>query len=172
MSVRSVELLMAVALALLSVGIMIKATDGLSIWWVPGTGPGSGVWPFWLSAMMLVSCLVIIVRWFLGVTPQSRSREPFMDVHGATVVGITVSALFMLILGMYLIGIYFSMILFLIFYLRVLGRHTWVLSAALTIGIPVFVFFLFEYALTIPLPKGEWIPDQVYIPLYRIMYGY
>lgn len=172
MTVRAAELLMAIVLALMSVGIMVKATDGLSIWWVPGRGPGSGVWPFWLSAMMLVSCLVIIVRWFLGVTPQSRSREPFMDSHAAVIVGVTIAALFLLILGMYAIGIYFSMILFLLFYLRVLGKHSWLLTVSLMLGIPVFVFFLFEYALTIPLPKGAWIPDQVYIPLYRIMYGY
>lgn len=172
MSVRAVELLMAVALALLSIGIMVKATDGLSIWWVPGTGPGSGVWPFWLSLLMLLSCLTIIVRWFLGVTPQSRSTEVFMDSHAAQVIGITVAALFMLILGMYYIGIYFALILFLLFYLRVLGGHSWLLTLVLMLGIPAFLFFFFEYALTIPLPKGEWIPSQVYLPLYRIMYGF
>ncbi len=102
MTVRSVELLMAVVLALLSIAIMVKATDGLSIRWVPGTGPGSGVWPFWLSALMLLSCLTTILMF----------------------------------------------------------------------GIPIFIFFFFEYLLTIPLPKGEWIPDQVYLPLYRIMYGF
>jgi putative tricarboxylic transport membrane protein len=172
MSVRAVELLMAVALALLSIAFMIKATDGLSIWWVPGIGPGSGVWPFWLSLLMLLSCLTIILRWFLGVTPQSRSTELFMDRHAAQVVGITVAALFLLILGTYYIGIYFSLILFLLFYLRVLGGHTWLLTITLMLSIPVVIFFFFEYALTIPLPKGGWIPDQVYIPLYRIMYGY
>ncbi len=172
MSVRSVELTMAVALALLSLGFMVKATDGLAIWWVRGVGPGSGVWPFWLSALMLLSCLVIIVRWFLGATPQSRSHEPFMDRHAAYVVGTTIAALFMLILGMTFIGIYFSLIFFLMFYLRVLGGHSWVLTGTLMLAIPIVVFFFFEYALTIPLPKGEWIPDQVYIPLYRIMYGY
>lgn len=172
MTVRSVELLMAVVLALLSIAIMVKATDGLSIRWVPGTGPGSGVWPFWLSLLMLLSCLTTIVRWFMGATPQSRSTEMFMDRHTVQVVGITVAALFMLILGMYFIGIYFSLIFFLLFYLRVLGGHTWKLTATLMFGIPIFIFFFFEYLLTIPLPKGEWIPDQVYLPLYRIMYGY
>jgi putative tricarboxylic transport membrane protein len=171
-TVRSVELLMAVVLALLSIAIMVKATDGLSIWWVPGTGPGSGVWPFWLSALMLLSCLMTIVRWFMGATPQSRSTEMFMDRHTVQVVGITVVALFLLILGMHFIGIYFSLIFFLLFYLRVLGGHTWKLTTILMLGIPIFIFFFFEYLLTIPLPKGEWVPDQVYLPLYRLMYGF
>ncbi len=172
MTVRSVELLMAVVLSLLSIAIMVKATDGLSIRWVPGTGPGSGVWPFWLSALMLLSCLTTIVRWFLGMTAQSQSTEPFMDRQAVQVIGVTVAALFMLILGMHYIGIYFSLVFFLLFYLRILGGHTWTLTTVLMLGIPVFIFFFFEYLLTIPLPKGEWIPDQVYLPLYRIMYGF
>jgi putative tricarboxylic transport membrane protein len=172
LTIRSAELLMALALALLSIGFMVKATDGLSIWWVPGTGPGSGVWPFWLSLLMLLSCISIAVRWFFGVTPQSRSTEMFMDRHAVQIVGVTVAALFMLILGMYFIGIYFSLIFFLFFYLRILGGHSWKLTIVLMLGIPIFIFFFFEYLLTIPLPKGEWIPDRVYIPLYRIMYGY
>lgn len=172
MTVRAAELTMAIALALLSIAIMFKATDGLSIWWVPGIGPGSGVWPFWLSLLMLLSCLTIIGRWFRGSTPQSRSTEPFMDRHAVQVIGVTVAALFLLILGTYFIGIYFSLMLFLLFYLRALGGHTWSLTISLVLGIPAFLFFFFEYALTIPLPKGEWIPDAVYIPLYRIIYGY
>lgn len=172
MSVRAAELLMAIGLALLSIGFMVKSTDGLSIWWVPGRGPGSGVWPFWLSLLMLLSCLTIVVRWIRGVTPQSRSSEPFMDRHTVQVIGVTVAALFLLILGMYFIGIYFSLIFFLFFYLRIVGRHSWTLTIVMMLATPVFVFFLFEYALTIPLPKGEWIPDQVYIPIYRIIYGY
>jgi putative tricarboxylic transport membrane protein len=172
MTVRAAELLMAIFLALISVGIMVKSTDGLSIWWVRGQGPGSGVWPFWLSGLMLLSCLVIIARWFTGATPQSRSTEPFMDRHAAQIIGVTVAALFFLILGMYFIGIYFSLILFLLFYLKVLGGHGWGLTAVLMLAIPIVIFFFFEYLLTIPLPKGEWIPDQVYVPLYRIMYGY
>lgn len=169
MSVRMAELLMAVAMALLSIGFMVKSTDGLSIWWVPGKGPGSGVWPFWLSFLMLLSCIAIIIRWFLRATPQSRSQELFMDRHAVEVVGITVAALFLLILGSHYIGIYFSLFAFLFFYLRILGRHSWSLSIALTLGIPAGVFMLFEYALTIPLPKGG--SERLFFPLYKLMYG-
>jgi putative tricarboxylic transport membrane protein len=172
MTVRSAELLMAIALAILSVAFMLKSTEGLSIWWVPDQGPGSGVWPFWLSLMMLVSCLVIALRWFMGLSPQSRSHEPFMDADAVRIIGTTIAALFLLILCTYFIGIYFSLALFLLFYLKVMGRDSWTLTVIMMLSTPVLIFFFFEYALTIPLPKGEWIPDEVYDPLYRIMYGY
>lgn len=169
MSVRQAELLMAIALALLSIVFMIKSTDGLSIWWVPEKGPGSGAWPFWLSLLMLLSCLTIIVRWVMRVTPQSRSEEPFMDRHAVQLLGTTVAALFLLILGMRYIGIYFSLVLFLIFYLRVLGRHSWALAVSLAGAIPVAVFMLFEWALTIPLPKG--MSERLFFPIYKLMYS-
>lgn len=169
MTVRMAELAMAVAMALLSVVIMIKSTDGLSIWWVPEKGPGSGVWPFWLSFLMLLSCLAIIFRWYRGVTPQSRSTEPFMDRHAVQVLGVTVAALFFLILGAGIIGIYFSLFAFLFFYIKIVGRHSWVLSITLTGLLPVGVFILFEYALTIPLPKGY--TEQLFFPIYKLMYG-
>lgn len=169
MTVRTAELVMATALALLSVIFMLKSVDGLSIWWVPEKGPGSGVWPFWLSFLMLLSCLTIIFRWVRRTTPQSRSDEPFMDRHAVQLLGTTVAALFLLILGTAYIGIYFSLFAFLFFYLKILGRHSWSLSLALTGAIPVGVFLLFEYALTIPLPKG--MSEPLYFPLYKIMYS-
>lgn len=168
MSVRRAELLMAIALALLSILFMVKSTDGLSIWWVPEKGPGSGAWPFWLSLLMLLSCLTMIVRWFMRVTPQSRSEEPFMDRHAVQQLGTVVAALFLLILGTGYIGIYFSLFLFVFFYVKILGGHSWLLSVALTLLIPVGIFLLFEYALTIPLPKG--ISEPLFYPIYRIIY--
>ena len=86
MTVRTAELLMAILLALCSIGLMIKSAE-LRIGWVPERGPGSGAWPFWLSAGMLLTCIATIVRWFKGVTPESRNLEPYMTRETAVVVG-------------------------------------------------------------------------------------
>ena len=168
MTVRTAELLVAVLLAVLSIGIMIKSTDGLSIGWVPDAGPGSGVWPFWLSTGMLLSCLVTIARWFLRITPESRSQEAFLSAEAAQIVGITIAALFLLLLGTHFIGIYFSICLFLIFYLRFLGGHSWILTLTLAVAAPIGLFFFFEGALIMPLPKGY--SEPLFYPLYDIIY--
>ena len=168
MKVRTVELLMAVALALVSIAIMIKSTDGLAIYWVPEKGPGSGVWPFYLSAGMLVSCLMVVYQWFRRSTPESRSDELFMDPDTVRIIGITVAALFLLLLGTHIIGLYFSMMLFLIFYLRFLGRHTWLLTLILSLATPIALFFFFEGALVIPLPKA--FSEPLFYPLYDFIY--
>src|ERR687898_2649592 len=165
MTVRTAELLMGIALTLASIAFMYKSTDGLSIWWVPGTGPGSGAWPFWLSFIMFLSCLAIVVRWFMRVTPQSRSEAIFMDSGAVRLLGITVAALAALLLGTQFIGIYLSLIVFLLFYLRLLGGHSWTTSVSLMLAIPVGIFVFFEYLLVIPLPKG--ISEPLFYPVYE-----
>lgn len=167
MTVRTAELVMAVALALLSLGFMIKSLE-LPVGWVPGRGPGSGAWPFWLSAGMLAASLMTIVRWFLRATPESRSTEPYMSRMAVSMVGTAVAALLALLIGIHFIGIYFSLILFLIFFIRIMGRQSWPTTLAISLLTPVFVFCLFEWALTIPLPKAY--SEPLFYPIYDLIY--
>lgn len=167
-SVRTMELLVAVALALCSIAIMVKSTDGLAIGWIRGSGPGAGMWPFWLSTGMLLCCVTIIFRWFMRATPQARSSEPFMTMRTAQMLGTTVAALLLMLLATPVISIYFALLGFLFFYFRMLGGHGWLLSIVLTLAIPTVIFFFFEGALKIPLPKG--MVEPVFYPLYDIIY--
>jgi hypothetical protein len=167
MTVRTAELLMAILLALLSVGFMVKSTE-LSIGWVPGRGPGSGVWPFWLSTGMLGATLLTIVRWFMKATPESRSTEAYMSKSAVSIVGTSVAALIGLLVGIHYIGIYFSLILFLVFFIRIMGRQSWLTTLAISLLTPVFIFCLFEWALTIPLPKG--LSEPLFYPIYDLIY--
>lgn len=168
MKVRTAEILAAVTLAAVSAAIMIKSATELSIGWHPETGPGSGVWPFWLSSGMLATSVWTIVRWCRRVTPESRSDRLFMTRQAEQKVGITVTALFVLLLGTHVIGLYFSIVIFLIFYLRFLGRRTWLLTLVLATATPTALFFFFEGALVIPLPKGY--SEPLFYPLYDIIY--
>jgi putative tricarboxylic transport membrane protein len=167
MTVRTAELLMAIALTLLSVAFMVKSAE-LSIGWVPGRGPGAGAWPFWLSLGMLATCLATIYRWFKGVTPESRSTEVFMTKGAVSIVGTAVAALTALLIGIQTIGIYFSLILFLLFFIRIVGRHSWLTALGIALLTPVFIFCLFEWALTIPLPKG--LSEPLFYPIYGLIY--
>lgn len=167
MTVRTAELLIAVALALLSLGFMVKSAE-LAIGWLPGRGPGAGAWPFWLSAGMLATCLITIVRWFLRATPESRSSELYMSRSAVSIVGAAVAALFALLIGTRYIGLYISLILFLIFFVRIMGRHSWVTTFGIALLTPVAIFSLFEWALRIPLPKA--LSEPLFYPIYDLIY--
>jgi hypothetical protein len=85
------------------------------------------------------------------------------------VVGTSAGAILMLLIATHLIGIYGALVLFLLFYIRFVGRHSWIVTILLTIGIPIFVFCLFEWALKIPLPKS--ISEPLFYPIYELMYS-
>ena len=168
MTVRTAELVMAIFMALCSIGLMVKSAE-LNIGWVPERGPGAGAWPFWLSAGMLLCCLITLYRWIRRITPESRNLNLYMTHETVVVVGTSAGAILFLLSATHFIGLYMSLMFFLLFYLRVIGRHTWKLTATLTISIPVFIFCLFEWALKIPLPKA--ITEPWFYPIYDLMYS-
>ena len=168
MTVRTAELIMAIAMILASIGLMLKSSQN-AIGWVPGKGPGAGAWPFWLSSILFLSSVLTFWRWLRGITPESKNLEPFIHKDGLYIVGVTVGGLVFLLGATHIIGIYFALMIFFGFYLRVVGGHTWTLTAAFMVGVPVFIFSLFEWALTIPLPKAY--SEPLFYPIYGLMYG-
>jgi hypothetical protein len=167
MTVRTAEIVMAILMAALSVAFMVKSAE-LNIGWVQDRGPGSGAWPFWLSTGMLICCLLTIWRWFNRATPESRSTDPFIPRSALLMVLLTVGGLATLLLLTQWIGIYFALILFLLFYIKGMGGHGWGVTLALVVAVPVVVFCLFEWALTIPLPKG--ISEPLFYPISDLIY--
>lgn len=167
MTVRAAELLMAILCALGAIALMVKSAE-LNIGWIEGRGPGSGAWPFWLSAGMLMASITIGIRWYLHITPESRSGESFMDRSTVTIVGISAGAILFLLIFTHLVGIYIALAGFLVFYLRFVGRHSWRLTTILALAIPIVVFCLFEWALKIPLPKS--ITETWFYPIYDLIY--
>ena len=66
----------------------------------------------------------------------------------------------------HLIGVYGAIPLYLVFYVRFMGRHSWTTTGALAIATPVVAFFFFEIALRKTLPKG--FTEPLFYPLYDI----
>ena len=155
MSTRTAELLMGFSLLIFSAGLMWSIYfDGLNIGWVDGRGPGAGVWPFWLSFGMALTSIWTIVRWFRQTTPESRNHSPYIQSEPFALVAISLIALTAMIFLVSIVGTYISVALFLGFYMRFVGKHTWPLTIVLVIGSMVFIYFLFEWQLTKYLPKG------------------
>lgn len=162
---RIAELVMAVVMAVFSVYLMWKSAE-LPIGWLPGEGPGGGAFPFWLSVGMLICCVVIIGRWIAKVSPLSRSTETFMTPRTVKWFLLVAGSLTAMIGLIHIIGVYGAVPLFLIFYVRFLGRHSWRTAGALAIFTPVVTFFFFEIALKKTLPKG--FTEPLFYPLYDI----
>ncbi|HKI99743.1 MAG TPA: tripartite tricarboxylate transporter TctB family protein [bacterium] len=162
---KRMDAIVAAVLAAFSAYMMWKSTE-LPIGWIHDYGPGGGAFPFWLSAAMLVCTLIILVRTGLGLTPESQSDAPFF-VDGEArrlvlIVGAALTIMIVLTSGIYIgevtilpaVGVYVAIPLFMIFYMRYLGHHSWPLVLAISILTPVVTFLFFEKLLLILLPKG------------------
>ena len=162
---RIAELVMALVMAAFSIYLMWKSAE-LPIGWIEDEGPGGGFWPFWLAAIMLICCLWTIVRWARRLTPPSRSDEPYLDSYAIKIFFLVAGSLAITIGLIHIVGVYFAVPVFLIFYLRVMGQHRWLTTLAISISTPVVIFFFFDVALRIVLPKGY--SEPLFYPLYDI----
>lgn len=165
MSVRVAELAMAILMGVFSLYLMYKSAE-LPIGWIPEEGPGGGAWPFWLSVMMLLSCVGIIVNWVRRKGAVAVFEEPYIERDILIEVGLVALSLIVTVGLFSLIGVYGALPLFLLFYLRFLGNHSWKLSVLFAVLIPIVTFFFFEITLKITLPKG--FTEPLFYPLYRI----
>lgn len=162
---RRAEIVTAALMALFSVYLMVKSAE-LPIGWIEDEGPGGGAFSFWLAAVMLLCCVWIAVNWVRRKSPQSVSSEPYMDSTAQKkflLVGGGVTAMIALV---HVIGIYGAVPVFLIYYIRFLGRHAWSTTILISASAPVATFFFFDVTMRIVLPKGYLEP--LFIPLYDI----
>lgn len=167
MTVRTAEILMAIFLTAASVALMVKSADN-NIGWISGSGPGAGAWPFWMAGGMLLCSIWTAIRWLRKTTPESTNEEMFMGRGTVKIIGITLAALILFLAGTHIIGMFITGAIFMFFYVRILGRHSWPVSIALTVAVPVFMFCFFEWALKVPLPKGY--SEPLFYPLYGLIY--
>lgn len=162
---RRAELIAALVLALLSIVFMVKSAE-LPVLWIRGLGPGAGAFPFWLSLGMLLCCIWIVVNWFRRATPPSQSEETFFEGNGVRLFVVGAGSLAVMIGLIHFVGVYVSIPLYLLFYLRWVGRHSWPMTSVIAVATPVITFFFFEIALNITLPKG--VTEPLFYPLYDI----
>jgi hypothetical protein len=150
---RAAELITASVLMLLG-GIVIFDAVRLGFSW--GTdGPQAGFFPFWLATIMVVITAVIFLQAW-----RSRTDQPFVTWERfvpVLKVLLPIAAFIILTdppgpwrgLGLYVAGG-----LYLGFYMRWVGRHSWLSVLALSTAVPLIAFFVFDKWFLVPMPKG------------------
>ena len=66
----------------------------------------------------------------------------------------------------HLVGFYVAMFVFLFYYIRFVGGHSWSTTLSISLAIPTIGFFFFDVAMRIVLPKGY--SEPLFIPLYDL----
>jgi putative tricarboxylic transport membrane protein len=144
---RTVDVLTAVVLMLLG-GVVIADSVRLGIGW--GTdGPKSGFFPFWLALLMLAACALILVQ-----SIRRKSSAPFVTREQLSPVLKVLWPAAAAVALMQFVGLYVASALYMAFYMRLVGRHGWLVVIGLAVLVPVVTFFVFETWFLVPMPKG------------------
>ena len=126
---RRAEIITAFILGVLSIYLMWKSGEAPdwnpdiarfdNIGLIDGEGPGSGFWPFWLSAIMLICSIWIGVNWYRRTSPPSQSEEEFLDGYGRRMLFVVGGGLLGFLILIEIAGFYaaiwFSNFMFLLF---------------------------------------------------------
>jgi len=149
MGTRWPELGTAAVLALVAL-VVIGDSLRVGIGWADD-GPRGGYFPFYVGLLLLGASLAIAV----GTLRRWRQADPVFaqraQLRSVAAVLLPMVAYVALIAGL---GIYAASALLIGWFMRRHGRYGWGPTAAVSIGVPLLVFAVFEKWFLVPLPKG------------------
>jgi putative tricarboxylic transport membrane protein len=99
--------------------------------------------------LLIVMCAAILVQ-----AAQSGASRPFVRRDS---IGPVLKVLWPAVAAVVLmqwIGLYVASVLYTGFYMRWIGRHSWLAVVAVAVGFPLAAFFIFEKWFLVPMPKG------------------
>jgi len=144
---RTADIITASLLTALGFLVLGEAVR-LGFRWGPD-GPQSGFFPFWLAVILIAHSVAVIVR-----AIRRHSPVPFASSEQLrSVLTVAVPAALMVLVTQFL-GLYVASALYLGFYIRRVGRHSWATALGLALCLPLVTFVVFERWFLVPLPKG------------------
>jgi putative tricarboxylic transport membrane protein len=145
---RSVEIGVALFMAALA-GIGIAGSLKVGIGW-GAEGPKAGFFPFYISLVVLLSSAVNLI----GALREFTGREVFAEWGQIRRVLSVVIPTTVYVFAVPILGMYVSSGLLIAVFMKWIGRYSWPIVLALSIGVPLVTFFMFERWFLVPLPKG------------------
>lgn len=151
---RGVEIGVTIFIALFGVIVTYGSLQAGISW--GAEGPRAGFFPFYVGLAIIISSGVNLWNAIRQEGPGglfaewSQLRQVMSVVIPATIYVSSIS----------FIGLYVASGIFIAWFMRWLGKYNWPVVAAVAIGMPVFIYFVFEKWFLVPLPKGpieDWL---------------
>ncbi len=144
---RTADLVTATVLLLLGGVVLVDAVQ-LGFRW-GSDGPQSGFFPFWMALLLVAASVAILVQ----TLRRGEDRRFVTRAQLRSVLTVLLPAAAMVLLTQVL-GLYVASGLYLGFYMRCVGGHSWRAVVAVALGVPVVTFIIFEQWFLVPMPKG------------------
>jgi len=142
-----------IVVALLFMGTAaIVITDSLRVGadWL-ADGPQAGYFPFYVGAIMFIASAATAIMAFISKTPDNTNfvgRDQLWSVLKVLIP----SAVYVALIPW--LGLYVASAIFIAFFMAWIGKYSPMIIAPVSIGVPIFLFVLFEIWFLVPLPKG------------------
>ena len=152
-SLKTVDAVTAVVIFLIGM-VVIWDSWRLGAKW-GSDGPEAGYFPFYIGLILCVSSAVNFIVALKGKGSNSfvstSSLKMIMSVMLPTI-------LYVVLIGgagpVPALGIYVASTLFIVLFMKWLGKYAWPITIGVSVGVPIVFFFLFEGWFKVPLPKG------------------
>jgi len=149
-STRFMELVVSGLLMIVAAVVMYDSYRVGMGWDVDG--PQAGYFPFYVGLIMLVSSTVTFL--YHLIVRSAAGQANFVDRSALwLVLKVLLPTIVYVVLIGYL-GLYVASAIYITFFMLWLGKYSLFKALPIAIGLPLFMFWLFEIAFLIPLPKG------------------
>lgn len=118
-------------------------------------GPRAGFFPFYVGIFIIASSAVNLLHVLRdgddGLFAEWGQLRQVMSVVVPTAIYVG---------SIPFTGLYLASIIFIGYFMRWLGKYSWLTVTAVALGMPIVTYFIFERWFLVPLPKGpieEWL---------------
>lgn len=140
-----------VALALLAIGlVVIYDSLRVGIEWADD-GPRAGYFPFYIGCMLSGSSAWTLARTLLAWRRDTTMFSQWSELRD---VGAMLGPLTIFVAAVPWLGLYLPGALLIGYFMRRHGSFGWITAIAVSVGVPVFFFVIFERWFLVPLAKG------------------
>jgi putative tricarboxylic transport membrane protein len=145
---RMVEVGVALCTVLFAIVVMVGSIQ-VGIGW-GAEGPKAGFFPFWVAVLILVASIINLA------TDLARPRSTRLFAGWGQLLKVfsllLPTAIYVALIPW--IGIYVASALLIAVFMKWLGDYGWGMVAAVSVGVPLATFVIFEKWFLVPLPKG------------------
>lgn len=146
---RGPELVVAGLLMLFAVGVLTDSVR-VGIGWAPD-GPRSGYFPFYIGLLLLGASGTIFIKTLIK---WKTSTAVFAERSQLALVISVLIPMVIYVIAVSFLGIYVASIFLIAYFMRRHGKFGWASTAAVSIGVSLVFFFVFERWFLVPLAKG------------------
>ena len=152
-SVKVMDAITAIIIFLIG-AVVIWDSSRLGAKW-GSDGPEAGYFPFYIG---LILCVASMVNFYSAI--REKSSDSFVSVSSLKMIlSVIVPTIFYVCLiggvgPLPALGIYVASTIFIALFMKWLGKYAWPITVAVSVGVPVVFFVLFEIWFKVPLPKG------------------